>query len=51
MIFKFIDHAFLDDILNEHCKGVVKLVFVVLTIQHDQYDQNRREEEIDPFLC
>lgn len=46
----FIDLTFVDCVFNERCKGVLKLVFVVLIIQYDQYDQNRTEEEIVAFF-
>lgn len=46
----FIDHTFVDCVFNEHCKVVLKLVFVVLIIQYDQYDQNRKEKKLLPFF-
>lgn len=47
----FIGHTFVDCVFNEHCKRVIKLMFIVFMIQYEQYDQNRKEEEIVAFFC
>lgn len=43
MIYMFIDHIFIDCVFNEHCKEVVKLVFVVLIIQYTNKIEERKK--------